>query len=1096
MPIKRISILLFAALFFPRAAAGAPPETAAHRIEAELTPETGGIRVTDRVSFKTPRTEFIFTLHRDLSPAAEGAAIEELQGETAKRYGINSSSASGIYAAYRLTTAKPASGFTLRYGGVISHPPGEQAQEYSRSFSETPGTISPDGCYLSGFSGWYPHFENSLVTFRLETSLPAPYESVAGGDRVARSSLAGRNISTWETDKPQDDITLTCGKYSEYSRRDGALTYYAFLRSPDKALADKYLEATGKYVGLYSGLIGAYPYGKFALVENFWDTGYGMPSFTLLGPKVLRLPFIINSSYPHEILHNWWGNGVFVDYEKGNWCEGLTAYLADYLIAENRGKGRDYRMTTLQKYSDYVSAGKDFPLTEFRSRHSSASEAVGYGKALMVYHMLRNLLGDENFKKGLRGFYAGNGFSYASFEDLCAAFEKITGRGRLEPFFRQWTARAGAPVLGLKDAKVTRGGLDGYALEFTLAQTQDGAPYSLEIPAAIYLEGSETPRMKTLSMTAKEETFHYSAPLRPVRLEIDPEFDIFRTLSPLETPPALSRVLGASRPAIILPAGAAGEPWRALAGAWSKDKDNMPEIRDDAAPAPAAGSYWLFGEENRLAADFEKGLETYGARFTPESVIIENRAFPRAGHTFVFAAFNPADPAFTGALVLSGSPARLPLLAAKLPHYGKYSWLVFDDTMTSLASGAWVASRSPLGLNLAGAPPRGRAYPARRALTELPSLFSKARLTASVRALSGVPGGRAPGSEGHREAGAFITKAFRDAGLKPYAGKDFAIRNKEPGTWNILGIAEGSSRKEETVVLCAHYDHLPPENGASFPGADDNASGTALLLELARHYARNPGARSIIFAAFDGEETGRTGSKDFLAGLTDGAKGKVNAALNFDTVGRLEAGKILVLGSKSSDKWVHIFRGAGFVTGSDYELVKEDLDSSDQVSFIEAGIPAVQFFSGPNADYHKPSDTADKLDPAGLVKQAEFAMEIIDYLAGDSDFITRPLTSGVPAAQAGDSPVSFATRRASAGLVPDFSFQGRGVRALEITPGSPLAAAGLKPGDVIIKLDGIPTADLRAYAAELKRFSPGQKISVTYLSDGTEKTAQIELAAR
>lgn len=1093
MTIAAFRVFLLASFFLPLSALAAPPETADHRIEAELSPADGSLRVTDRVSFKSPRSEFVFTLHRGLSPAAEGAVLEELPPETAgERYGINSSSAQGLYAAYRLTTKTPARGFTLKYGGVISHPPGEQAQEYSRSFSETPGTISPEGCYLSGASGWYPHFENSLVTFRLETVLPSPYDSVAGGDRVSRKDLGGRTSTVWEAAKPQDEITVTCGKYAEYSAKDGPLTHYAFLRSPDPELAARYLEATSRYVKFYSELLGPYPYRKFALVENFWDTGYGMPSFTLLGPKVIRLPFIINSSYPHEILHNWWGNGVFVDYEKGNWCEGLTAYLADYLISESRGKGREYRMAALQKYTDYVSAGKDFPLAEFRSRHSSSSEAVGYGKSLMAYHMLRNLLGDDNFRKGLRGFYAGNSFKYASFEDLRAAFEKITGEGRLKPFFDQWTRRAGAPALSLASARVSKGGLEGYDLEFTLAQTQDGPAYTLEVPVAIYLAGAGAPRMKTLPMRKKEETFHYSVPVAPVRLEIDPEFDLFRTLSPLETPPTLSRLLGAARPELILPSGAAGAPWQVLSSAWNKDKENAPRILDDAerSSAPASVSYWVFGAENRLAADFEKGLEGYGARFTPDSVLIDNRSFPRAEHTFVFAAFNPSDPAFSGALVASGSPDKLRLLASKLPHYGKYSWLVFDKEMNSLASGIWRAARSPLGADLAGTPVARGAYPARRPLADLPSVFLKKRMLEDVRTLASQPGGRAPGSAGHRGAAAFITKAFGDSGLAPFNGIAFRSQEDKPGRGNIIGMVKGSSKKEEAVVLCAHYDHLAPEKGAVFPGADDNASGVALLLELARYYAKHPGRRSIVFAAFDGEETGRTGSMAFLRGLTGADKAKLNAALNFDTVGRLEAGKILVLGSGSSDKWAHIFRGAGFVTGTDYELVKEDLDSSDQASFIEAGIPAVQFFSGPKADYHKPSDTADKIDPAGLVKQAEFAREIIDYLAGGSDFITRPAGSGAaPAAPQ-------TQRKASTGLVPDFAFQGSGVRALEIAPGSPLEAAGLKPGDVIIKLDGAPAADLRAYSAELKKFSPGQKIEVTYLSDGEEKNVQVVLGAK
>ena len=304
-----------------------------------------------------------------------------------------------------------------------------------------------------------------------------------------------------------------------------------------------------------------------------------------------------------------------------------------------------------------------------------------------------------------------------------------------------------------------------------------------------------------------------------------------------------------------------------------------------------------------------------------------------------------------------------------------------------------------------------------------------------------------------------------------------------------MGKIEGSGKKEEALVLCAHYDHLPA-GAAAFPGADDNASGVALLLELARYYAAHPAPRTLIFAAFSGEEEGRLGSKAFVAGLPRGAAAGLNAALNFDTIGRLGGGKLLILNSGSSDKWVHIFRGAGFVTGTDYDLVKEDLDSSDQQSFIEAGVPAVQFFSGPKADYHKTTDTADKIDPAGIVKQAEFAREIIDYLAGDTDFITRP-SGKTPPQAAGAGP-----RKAATGLVPDFSFQGRGVRAQDITPGSPLAAAGLKAGDVIIKFGGAPADDLRAYSEELKKHSPGQKVSVIYLSNGAELTAEIELAAK
>jgi hypothetical protein len=139
-----------------------------------------------------------------------------------------------------------------------------------------------------------------------------------------------------------------------------------FLRTPD-ALANRYLDATVKYLDTYSKMLGPYPYAKFALVENFWESGLGLPSYTLLGPTVLRLPFIIDTSYPHEILHSWWGNSVFVDEASGNWCEGLTAYQADYRLKEEKGEGA----TTGATRSEVRTSGRDRRTSHSRSSASA-----------------------------------------------------------------------------------------------------------------------------------------------------------------------------------------------------------------------------------------------------------------------------------------------------------------------------------------------------------------------------------------------------------------------------------------------------------------------------------------------------------------------------------------------------------------------------------------------------------------------------------------------------------------------------------------------------------------------------------------------------
>jgi len=161
-----------------------------------------------------------------------------------------------------------------------------------------------------------------------------------GEPRGASRAHRGRRIGSgerWSVTTPTEEVHLIAAAFTEYSRDAGTVKALAFLRKPDPALADRYLDATAQYLDMYRGLLGPYPYSKFALVENFWR-----PVTACRPSRCWRasdpVPFILHSSYPHELLHNYWGNGVFVDFDGGNWCEGLTAYLADHLIAEQRGQ--------------------------------------------------------------------------------------------------------------------------------------------------------------------------------------------------------------------------------------------------------------------------------------------------------------------------------------------------------------------------------------------------------------------------------------------------------------------------------------------------------------------------------------------------------------------------------------------------------------------------------------------------------------------------------------------------------------------------------------------------------------------------------------
>ena len=199
-----------------------------------------------------------------------------------------------------------------------------------------------------------------------------------------------------------------------------------------------------------------------------------------------------------------------------------------------------------------------------------------------------------------------------------------------------------------------------------------------------------------------------------------------------------------------------------------------------------------------------------------------------------------------------------------------------------------------------------------------------------------------------------------------------------------------------------------------------------------------------------------------------------------------------MLGAESAREWRFIFMGASYVTGVPTELPSQPLDASDQVAFIEAGVPGVQFFSGASPDYHKPTDTADKIDYRGMVKVASIVREGIEYLA------ERPEPMNFQGSTAETRPAGSGRgeRRVATGLVPDFAFSGEGVAISEIREGTAADAAGLIAGDVIVSIDGDRVADLRSYSDRLKAFAPGDVIEVVFVRDGREHTTSLELMER
>jgi len=665
-----------------------------HRLRIVLDPQHHSLEAEDRVSlpFGSPRTMDFF-LHRDLHPVSPDAHIDTVRGSTGE-----------ILQRYRITVPANSDSFTIVYGGKIFHPLQQDARE-ARTFENSPGIIAAEGSVLSGASGWYPMLDDTqgenMVTFSLDVAMPQGWVAVSQGKRglnIGQPEGSGSRV-TWEESQPQDEIYLIAAPFTQYRSSDAGIEELVYLRKEDSALAQRYLDATSRYLGMYQKLIGTYPYAKFALVENFWETGYGMPSFTLLGSQVIRLPFIIDTSYPHEILHNWWGNGVYVDYRSGNWSEGLTAYLADHLLQEQKGNGAEYRRGTLQKYADFVSAGRDFPLSEFTSRHSAQSEAVGYGKAMLMFHMLRRKMGDDNFARALQKLYHEFQFKRASYADIEKIFSQTAGE-KLGRFFEQWVQQTGAPELRLVSAD-TRRKQQGYELIVSIEQTQPGPAYVLDLPLAVTLAGSEQAYSTVIRMDGKRAEFRLSFTGRPLRVDVDPEFDVFRRLDSSEIPPALSQLFGAEQLLIVLPRQA-GEDLRgqylAAAQRWQQQPGRSTRVvwDDEIENIPQAGAVWLFGWENRWLGKFQSVLR--GAKLSDRKAILGSIEFPRNSNSFALTAHLGQTPM---AWLAVADAAMMPALARKLPHYSKYSYAVFEGAeLTSLAKGVWPLSNSSLAMQV------------------------------------------------------------------------------------------------------------------------------------------------------------------------------------------------------------------------------------------------------------------------------------------------------------------------------------------------------------------------------------------------------------
>lgn len=686
----------------PSALAAAGP--ARLHLAVELDPARGELQV--EAVLRAPEAGYRFVLYESLQPQAASADGHALP--------LRAAGSRGTLRAWRVDAPAGAE-LRLRYGGKL--PALEQVRDHREVLQAMPPMASPAGSFLASSSGWYPR-PADLFAYEVDLVVRGGQPALVAG-RLAheqRPAAAGEPYrARFVFEHPADGIDLMAGPWVVRERlatqADGRplrlRTYFPAALDGEAGLAEAYLADSQRYIERYSAQIGAYPFTEFSVVASPLPTGFGMPTLTYIGEQVLRLPFIRASSLGHEVLHNWWGNGVLVDYARGNWSEGLTTFMADYAYKTeaSAAAAREMRLGWLRDFAA-LPADSHAPLADFRSRTHGAAAAVGYGKAAMVFVMLQDEIGEDAFARGIRLFWERQRFRIAAWDELRAAFEEAAGRP-LQGFFRQWLELPGGPAPRIERARLVEQAGQGARVRVSLAQP--GPVHALRLP--LQLVAGDRVETRVIEFAAGRTDVELTAGFVPEGVALDPELRLWRLPEAAQLPPILRQWIVAAAPRLVLAdaqaeAGGAGSGAVSGAGsgggsgAGSGASGGTPRGADSAfAEAAQALAARLFERTPTLA-----GLPALGAEGGPVLLVgsepavaavlvgaglaAQPRGMPAGGSARVWTVQRERGPAL--AVIAAADPAALRALQRALPHYGSQSWLVFDGTRAS-ARGVWDA---------------------------------------------------------------------------------------------------------------------------------------------------------------------------------------------------------------------------------------------------------------------------------------------------------------------------------------------------------------------------------------------------------------------
>ncbi len=379
-------------------------------------------------------------------------------------------------------------------------------------------------------------------------------------------------------------------------------------------------------------------------------------------------------------------------------------------------------------------------------------------------------------------------------------------------------------------------------------------------------------------------------------------------------------------------------------------------------------------------------------------------------------------------------------------------------------------------------------------------------------------GGRMTGSAGADSAAAYLARRFEEVGLQPAAGgwfQTFTVAKEAPVAQhahvgglrakNVIGLLPGRDPvlRNETVIVGAHYDHLglggfgsldPDSTGHVHNGADDNASGAAMLVRIAERLSHSPPARTVLFIAFSGEELGLLGSAHYVKEPIYPLSGTL-AMINLDMVGRLRDNRLIVYGVRTAKEFPALLDSLNWHAGFDLKAQGDGYGPSDQSSFFAAGKPVLHVFTDLHEDYHRTTDDWEKISLDGFDRVTSFTLGIVTALANRPTRL-RPEDAPPPPPPPVASSSVTPGYGAYLGTIPDMTDNPGGVRLVGVRAGSPAEKAGLRGDDVITKIGEMEVPDLQAMTDALRSHKPGDIVEIVIRRGAQLTTVRATLGTR